>query len=56
MPYGVYNYEHVSMNVCSIQSAWDILKDEDTQHVLDNIETWVCILGNGMDHQMFDLI
>ena len=26
------------------------------QQFLNNIETWDCILGKGMDNQMFDLI
>ena len=57
MPYNVYNYEHVTMGVCSIQSALYILKDVDkTNQLLDNLEHWGCILGKGMDNQMFDLI
>ena len=32
MSYGVYIYEHVSMNACSIQSALDTLKDDDDKH------------------------
>ena len=56
MPYNVYTYGNVIMGACSIQSALDILKDDDRQHVLDNFETWDCILGKGMENQMFDLI
>ena len=33
MPYNVYTYENVNMGACSIQSALDILKDDDKQHV-----------------------
>ena len=56
MPYNVYNYENVNMGACSIQSALDILKDDGKQRFLDNLEKWDCILGKGMDNQMFDLI
>ena len=56
MPYNVYTYENVSMGACSIQSALDILKDDDKQQFLDNLEKWDCVLGKGMDNQMFDLI
>ena len=56
MPYNVYTYENVNMGACSIQSALDILKDDDKQQFLDNLEKWDCILGKGMDNQMFDLI
>ena len=31
-------------------------KKEDKQQFLDNLETWNCILGKGMDKQMFDLM
>ena len=31
MSYGVYTYENVNMGACSIQSALDILKDDDKQ-------------------------
>ena len=44
------------MGACSIQSALDILKDGDKQQFLDNLEKWDCVLGKGMDNQMFDLI
>ena len=45
------------MGACSIQSALDMLKDDDgKQHVLNNLENWGCILGKGRDNQMFDLI
>ena len=56
MPYNVYTYENVTMGACSIQSALDILKDDDKQQFLDNLEQWDCILSKGMDNQMFDLI
>ena len=56
MPYTVYTYEHVSMGAASIQSALDVLKYEDKQQLWDNIEKWDCVLGNGMNNQMFDLI
>ena len=56
MPYNIYTYENVSMGAASIQSALDILNDDDKQQFLDNLEKWDCIkrglLGNGM----FDLI
>ena len=55
MPQGVYTYENVDMGAASIQSALDILKDDDKQQFLDNLGKWDCILGNGMDNQMFDL-
>ena len=32
MPYNVYTYENVNLGACSIQSALDILKDDDKQH------------------------
>ena len=49
MPYGVCTYENVNIGAASVQSALDVLKDdEDKQHVLDNLETWDCVLGNGM--------
>ena len=44
------------MGACRIQSALDILKDDDKKQFLDNLGNWDCILGNGMDNQMFDLI
>ena len=56
MPYGVCTYENVTMGACRIQDALDILKDDDKQQFLDNLEKWDCILGKGMDNQMFDLI
>ena len=56
MPYNVYTYGNVSMGAVFIQSALDILKDDDKQQFLDNLEKWDCILGKGMDSQMFDLI
>ena len=57
MPYNVYTYENVRMGACSIQSALDALNDEkDKEQFLDNINKWDCILGKGMNNQMFDLI
>ena len=56
MPYGVYTHQDVNMGACCIQDVLDILNDEDTQQLLDNIEEWGCVLGKGMNNQMFDLI
>ena len=56
MPYNVYTYENVTMGACSIQSALGILKDDGKQQFLDNLEQWDCILGKGMENQMFVLI
>ena len=56
MPYNVYTYGTVSMGAASIQSALDVLKDEDQQPFLDNLKKWDCILGTGMKNKMFDLI
>ena len=56
MPYGIYTHQNVDMGACCVQDALDILKDEDKQQFLNNIENWGCILGKGMDNQMFDLI
>ena len=56
MPYNVYTYGNVTTGACSIQSALDVLKDEGGKQFLDNLEKWDCILGKGMDNQMFDLI
>ena len=56
MPYNIYTYENVSMGACFIQSALDILKDDEKQHFLDNLETWDCIIGKGLNDQMFDLM
>ena len=56
MPYNVYTCENVNLGACSIQSALDILKDEDKPQFLDNIEKWGCVLGNGMNDKMFGLI
>ena len=56
MPYSVSTYENVTMGACSIQSALDILKDDGKQQFLDNLENWGCILGKGMNNEMFDLI
>ena len=56
MPYNIYTYENVRMGAASIQSALDVLKDEDQQPFLDNLEKWDCVLGNGMNNKLFDLI
>ena len=56
MPYNVYTYGNVTMGACSIQSALDVLKDDNKQQFLINLENWDCILVKGMDNQMFDLI
>ena len=56
MPHNAYTYENVTVGACSIQSALDILKDDDKKQFLDNLEKWDCILGKSMDNQMFDLI
>ena len=39
-----------------IQDALAMLKDDDKQQLLDNIEKWDCILGKGMDNQLLDLL
>ena len=44
------------MGAASIQSALDVLSGSDKQQFLDSLEKWDCILGKGMDNQMFDLI
>ena len=41
MPYNVYTYENVNMGACSIQSALDILKYDDKQYILDNLENGI---------------
>ena len=56
MPYGVYTHQHVDMGACCVQDALDILKGEDKQQLLDNIEEWGCVLGKGQDNQMCDLM
>ena len=57
MPYEMCTYEHVSMGVCCIQDAIDVPKTEYDKHqLLNNIEAWDCILGTGMNDQMFDLM
>ena len=56
MPYNVYTYGNVTMGACSIQSALDILKDDDKPQFLDNLENWDCILGKGMHNEMFGFI
>ena len=56
MPYNVYTYENVKMGACSIQSALDLLKDEDQHQFSDNIGKWGCVLGNGMNDKVFDVI
>ena len=38
MPYNVYTYENVDMGAFSIQPALGIRKEDDKQHVLDNLE------------------
>ena len=52
----VYTHQNVNMGACCIQDALDILKDGNKQQFLDNIEKWGCVLGKGMNNQMFDLI
>ena len=44
------------MGACSIQTAVDILKDDDAQQLLDNLEKWDCVLGDGMNDKMIGLI
>ena len=57
MPYVVYTHQPADMGACCVQDAlYIILKDEDKQQFLDNIEKWGCVLGKGMNNQMFDLI
>ena len=56
MPYGVYTHQNVTVGACCIQDALGILKDEDKQQRVDNIEEWGCVLGKGMNDQMFDSI
>ena len=57
MPYGVYTHRNVDMGACCVQYALDtILKCEDKQHLLDNIDKWDCVLGKGMNNQIPDLI
>ena len=58
MPYEIYIYENVSSGACCIQDAIDVLKTEDDKQkqLIDDIETWNCVLGKGMNNQMFDLI
>ena len=56
MPYNVYTYESVNMGACSFQPALDVLKYDDKQQFLYNFEKWDCILGKGMDNQMFGFI
>ena len=42
MPYGVYTYESFNMGAATIQSALDILKDDDgKQRFLDNLENGI---------------
>ena len=52
MPYNIYTYENVSRGTASVQGASEVLKQEDTQQFLDNLEQWNC----NMDNQMFGLI
>ena len=56
MPYSVYTYGNVNMGACSIQPALNILKDDEKQQSSDNLGEWDCILGEGMDDQVFVLI
>ena len=57
MPYGVYTHQDVDMGACCVQDALDIiLKDENKQQLLYNIDEWDCVLGKGMNDKMFDLI
>ena len=45
------------MGACSIQDALDVLKTEDDKtQLLDNIETWNCVLGKGMNNQINDFM
>ena len=55
MLYGMYTHQNVDMGACCVQDALDILKDDDQQQSLNNFEKCDCILGKGMDNQMFDL-
>ena len=41
MPYKVYAYGNVTMGACTTQSALDILKDDDKQHFLGNLENGI---------------
>ena len=43
--YGVYTHQNIDTGACCVQDALDIiLKDEDKQQILDNIEKWgVCV-------------
>ena len=56
IPYNVYTYENVTMGACSIQSASNILKDDDKKQFLDTLENCDCILGEGTDNQVVGLI
>ena len=56
MPYGVCTHRSGDMGACCVQDALGILKDEDGQQFLDNIEEWGCVSGKGMNNQMFDLV
>ena len=56
VPYGIYTHQNVDMGVCCVQDALDILKDDDQQQFLNNLGKWDCILGKGMDNQMFGSI
>ena len=45
-----------NMGACSIQDALLYFKAEDGKtQLLYNIETWDCVLGKGMNNQMFDV-
>ena len=37
-------------------SSFSYTKDDGKQHFLDNLGKWDCILGKGMDDQMYHLI
>ena len=56
MPYNIYTYENVSMVAASTQPALDTLSDSAKPQFPNNLEKWICILGIGMENQMFDSI
>ena len=56
VPYNIYMYENVKIGACSIQDVLDVLNKEDKQQFLDNLEKWNCIIGKGMENEMFDQI
>ena len=53
-----FTHENVSMGVCCIQDAIDVPKTEYGKQLIYMyiIETWNCVLGKGMNNQMFDLL